>query len=201
MKHAIALMLLVLGIFDSSEIIHAGPITYTFQTINLPGAGSTGLSDINDAGQIVGYATNANPAREHGFVYSDGTFTSLDLPGANPVFTYPHGINDSGQIVGSYNQIHGFLYTNGVTTNIDFPGSGDTDALGINNAGQIVGIYYDPSLGMPAGFLYSHGIFKTITIPGASYAIAFAINDIGQVVGDYIDAVGSGHAFLYQNGS
>ena len=38
----------------------------------------------------------------HGFLYAGGTFTSLDYPGATGGFTAAYGINDKGQIVGTY---------------------------------------------------------------------------------------------------
>ena len=57
-------------------------------------------------------------------------------------------INDSDQFVGSFNVVvngvqheHGFLYTNGVFTTIDAPGAVDTFLTGINDAGEIVGIF------------------------------------------------------------
>ena len=49
----------------------------------------------------------------HGFLLNNGSFTSLDVPGA--AGTVAFGINDHGQIVGGYTdaslQIHGFLRT------------------------------------------------------------------------------------------
>ncbi len=64
---------------------------------------------------------------------------------------------------------------------IDVPGSTSTQAIGINNAGQIVGRYID-SAGAEHGFLDSGGVFSTIDAPyGAT--IASGINNIGQIVG------------------
>ena len=59
-------------------------------------------------------------------------------------------INDSGQIVGSYNdssgRLHGFLDSRGTYTTIDPPGSTYTFCpRAINDSGQIVGYYYDSS--------------------------------------------------------
>jgi hypothetical protein len=48
----------------------------------------------------------------HGFVLDQGNYTTLDVPGST--FTWANGINDSGQIVGSYEDAggtHGFLAT------------------------------------------------------------------------------------------
>ena len=73
-------------------------------------------------------------------------FTSLDVPGGYATTAY--GINNSGEVVGTYQDsssgYHGFEYTaqDGYTT-FSVPGaeSGTTQAFGVNNAGQIVGTY------------------------------------------------------------
>jgi uncharacterized membrane protein len=81
---------------------------YKFTTIDFPGshdnpnilASSPVLSDINNAGQVIGdyhsiavvNGTTRGPTSYHGFLYSDGTYTALDF--------VPNGINDAGQIVG-----------------------------------------------------------------------------------------------------
>ncbi len=85
------------------------------------GAGfGTVATGINNAGQIVGYYTVSLPGTlvYHGFVYSGGSYTTVDDPQATilgpdfPNGTLAYGINDAGQIVGSYfdaNGQHGFL--------------------------------------------------------------------------------------------
>jgi probable HAF family extracellular repeat protein len=53
---------------------------YTYTTIDDPRANfSTDPTAINDAGTIVG--TYADLAGNHGFLYSGGTYTTLDAPG------------------------------------------------------------------------------------------------------------------------
>ena len=79
---------------------------------------------------------------------------------------------------------------------------GDTQAWGINDAGQIVGFYEDSSLKLH-GFLYSNGTYTTLDDPSASAngsTKAFGINATGQMVGDYINASGF-HGFLYDPNS
>jgi probable HAF family extracellular repeat protein len=98
---------------------------------------------INNAGQVVGYY-NASGGAIHGFLYSGGSYTTLDDPlGAGG--TYATGINNAGQIVGYFKDvnggIHGFLYSGGAYTTIDDPlASGGTYVYDINDAGRIVGI-------------------------------------------------------------
>ena len=80
----------------------AVPVT----TLDVPGSlsSSTTADGINDLGQIVGYYQDA--ARNgHGFLYDQGNYTPLDVPGA--YITYATGINASGQIVGYYGDAAG----------------------------------------------------------------------------------------------
>jgi uncharacterized membrane protein len=95
---------------------------------------------------------------------------------------------------------HGFLDTGGSFTTIDFPGGGDTNPIGINNSGQIVG-YYDDASGIH-GFLDTAGSFTTIDFPGAYRTFAEGINNSGQIVGIYyMTPLSSGQGFLDTGGS
>src|ERR1019366_2923199 len=74
---------------------------------------------INDAGQVVGSYTDGSGV-EHGFLYSGGSFTTLNVPSNQN--TFPRGISNSGQIVGYYgggpdgSSYRGFLYGSGIYT-------------------------------------------------------------------------------------
>lgn len=63
--------------------------------------------------------------------------------------TVSSDINSSGQIVGalsdSSRQQHAFLDTGRAFTYVDFPGARSTFAFGINDAGQVAGVYEDDS--------------------------------------------------------
>jgi probable HAF family extracellular repeat protein len=81
-------------------------------------------------------------APSHSAYATDYTFTTLDVPGGNNTATY--GVNDAGQIVGSFASnsgtgVHGFLYSGGVFTQIDVPGGTYTEAFGINNRWMVSG--------------------------------------------------------------
>ena len=53
------------------------------------------------------------------------TFSSIDYPGAT--LTIAYGVNRSGEIVGTYNDVsnvtHGFLLSGGTFTTVDYPGA------------------------------------------------------------------------------
>ena len=118
-------------------------------------------TDINNVGQIVGHYFDGT--HTHGFIYNNGTYTTLDDPLGTDTFIT--GENDNGQIVGYYTDLsggeHGFLYVGGTFTTIDNPSgmqptlrgaTGGTELSGINNAGDIVGAYFD-SAGHSHGFV------------------------------------------------
>jgi len=92
---------------------------------------------------------------------------------------------------------HGFLYHGSTYTTIDVPSDGintvyGTYANGINNAGDIVGYYYDDNYSVDSGqhgFFYDGTHYVTLDDPDALYGTqAVAINDTGQIAGNYYDA-------------
>jgi len=166
-----------------------------------PGAAFTVAEGINNNGTVVGYYY-AQGGPQHGFVYSGGTCTPLNIQGATN--TAAMAINDSGTISGYYTDsasfFHGFLYTAaGATTVLDYPTTtSNTLAFDINNAGTNV-------LADENGTVFLHsGTTYTQVILNHTYAIGFkiGINDSQNVVvgtvgtsqnpGCFIDAYPSG---------
>jgi probable HAF family extracellular repeat protein len=94
-------------------------------------------------------------------------YQTLDYPNAD--LTHAKGINNEGQIVGTYNDgsgaAHGYLMSGGVYTGLDYPGGTYTIAWGINDGGQIVG--QTKSAGRTHGFLLSGEVYTNIDYPGA----------------------------------
>lgn len=172
--------------------------SYAYTTIDYPGATETypaGINDIsgtaliNTAGQtgaIVGYYKDSS-LNVHGFQYANGTFSSIDYPGA--AATFAQGINNTGQIVGGWcpatGNCQGFRRSaTGTFSNLRYPGSASTQANGINDAGQVVGQYYN-STGNDHGFLLYAGNSYTIDAPGASGTLANAINGDASIAGTF----------------
>ena len=171
-----------------------------FANVVVSGVSSdTSVRGINDSGQSVG---NTYTNGYNGFLDSNNAFTVIADPAANTTLgTTPEGINDSGVVVGYYNEIaagkfvyRGFVETNGRFSDLDAPAaSGFTAAYGINAAGQIVGYYSDGT--SYHGFLDTNGSFTIINAPSATGTDALGINSAGQIVGAYTDAIGS-HGFV-----
>jgi hypothetical protein len=165
-----------------------------------PGQGTLATSVSALGGDIVGYYYD-NVSTLHSFDDRNGTFTTLPLvAGVTPI---ANGVNDLDQIVGYYTTAsnHGFLYTGGVYTTIDDPHADaivGTQALGINDAGRIVGQYFDGSTFH--GFVDTSGSFADIDPPGSTLTEAFGINSVGATVGAYSSG-GTSHGFVDTNGS
>src|SRR5207302_7837812 len=78
------------------------------------------------------------------------------------------------------------LLSGGAYTTLDPPGSIEAKAEGINDAGQVVGVYFD-SAARQHGFLFSEGSYTTIDLPGSSASYAYGLNNSGQIVGMYVE--------------
>jgi uncharacterized membrane protein len=191
----------------------------TFTTIDFPGAVLTQTFDINAVGDIVGRYIDSI-GNGHAFLLSQGSFSTIDPPGAAGVIPSPPctffpqgagmtanraaGINPRGDIVGRYNDAagvtHGFLLSQGAYTTIDFPDAIYTQAIGITPAGEIVGDYIDPGCSTH-GFLLSQGVFTTLDVPGALFTRTHGINPEGHIVGFYQTTDGKVHGLLLRHGS
>jgi uncharacterized membrane protein len=174
-----------------------------FTSIDVPGSQVTGPLKVNDRRQVVGIYLDADgkpnpdgtmpPGVLHGFLWDDGDFQTIDVPGA--VATLPTGINNRGQMVGSYidaeGAYHGFLRNRrGAVTDIrEAPGAdprmGGTQPVAINDRGQIVGLAYD-ARGGSRGFQLERGVLTMIDATrDAVFTRPVDINKRGQIVGDY----------------
>ena len=72
-------------------------------------------------------------------------FTPIDFPLA--AGTSAFGINDSGEIAGSYTDAadngHGFVYAGGAFSTVDVAGARSTQLTRIENGGAVIGAYVD----------------------------------------------------------
>jgi probable HAF family extracellular repeat protein len=121
------------------------------------------------------------------------TFTAINPPGEPQ--GYGIGINNLGQIVGSFADsagvVHAFLDSGGQFTTIDPPGAGLSFAVAINNQAQILGNAH--SIG---NFVLDHGVYNRVSAPGS----ATGINDQGQIVGTVCGTV-TCHGYIDTRGS
>jgi hypothetical protein len=82
--------------------IYDGQFSFPFpDSLEWMGGPAITLADINDLGEIVGTRSNGGAAWDGPFVYWKGTFFSIQLP-SDFEFPLVNGMNDKGEIVGSY---------------------------------------------------------------------------------------------------
>jgi probable HAF family extracellular repeat protein len=167
---------------------------------------SSGAYDINNAGQVAGFAANVN-GYDHAVLVTNGIAKDLGTFGGN--WSYAYAVNENGQVVGeaqdssfnyrAFKYFKAFLMGNGgygfwidVRQNLGtLAGYKHSMAFGINNAGLAVGkagdfrgeiqptdraLRFDPS-----GPINLNN--RIPTAPGWTLYEAHGINDNGQITG------------------
>jgi len=197
--HSIALVTTLLFCLTSL----ASDQSRVFFSIDYPLAGvtDTEATASTPSGVIVGrYYTRGNV--RHGFMLTNGVFTSIDVPGATR--TDVTWINDLGVIVGSYiakGKSNAYVLSGGVFTTIDYPRATNTQGFGIDDAGDIVGPECSCNFTQANGYLYSNGVFTSINYPNAvgTYP-TMTVNPTKYIVGAYLDQSNVTHGFLLTGG-
>jgi probable HAF family extracellular repeat protein len=168
---------------------------------------------INDVGQVVGQSMSMHGGSQVATEWSNGQLIELGgLPGST--FSSANSINNAGQVVG-VSAIGGgviggvFMSPVGVATEWSngqvielpiLPGFTESFALGINDAGQVVGTSNDAT-GHVVATEWSNGqVINLPLLPGFMDNQALGINDAGQVVGVSSDGAGHSVATEWSNG-
>jgi uncharacterized membrane protein len=174
--------------------------TYSYQTVDYPGASLTIIWGLNDFGQISGeYQTGGAPP-SHAWAYRDGHFETLDPDGLfGDRKAAAGGPNDLGTLYGAYADAstheHGFMIPWwGQVETVDFPGHLNSNVDGINLFGAIAGVYWDAD-GAFHGMLRRYGRDTPIDVPGAHETYPLGIGNSGEIVGYWDDDPASTHGF------
>ena len=181
---------------------------------NFPHSVQTQVTGLNDRGVTVGFYTNGQGSNR-GYLYNIGTrtFTRVLVPGApagqaGPSLTAA-AINNHGDVAGFYaktsSQTDAFLRLhNGRFLTLAVPGASATQALGVNDSDEVVGVYTVGS-GNSAqlhGFTWRPGYgFRTVDDPhGIGTTIINGVNDAGELVGFYVDGAGNTDGMIAARG-
>jgi probable HAF family extracellular repeat protein len=209
------------GISDAGQVVggaydaagYQRPFSWTGGPLNDLGTlgGNTGAAyAINNSGQIVGTAATATEGTRS-FLYASGSMQNLGtLPSSGELYSYATAINDKGIIAGGSSAgeflppeppYHAFVrHTDGTLVDLGTFGGQFSEAEGINDKGQVVGIAATSELHIDYAFLYDKGVLTNIgALPGSTYATAWDINNLSQVVGQSYGIEGG--AFLYEKGA
>jgi probable HAF family extracellular repeat protein len=154
---------------------------------SLPGLPSSLANGINDAGAIVGFAFTNDHLQARAFAWdaADGMRALDDLGGDASL---AQAINADGTIVGWSYDAEGILHAvswnaTGQITDLNPPGA-ISEALGINDHGDIVGWVFGATASASHAWLWKHdGTQVDLQTLGGPGSQAFAVNDALVVVG------------------
>jgi len=162
------------------------------------------LLGVNDHDIAVGFYNDAN-GTSHGYSYTIPThrYHKIAISGASSVTAA--AINNGNDIAGfetnSAGTVEGFLkLNNGHVTTLNVPGATMTQALGVNDGDEVVGVY-QVGTGNSAtthGFIWAPGFgFQNVDDPsGIGATTVNGVNDHGRLVGFYTDSAGNTDGFL-----
>jgi probable HAF family extracellular repeat protein len=173
--------------------------TYIITELGTLGGDACQAYGINDAGQVVGMATNSGGADrptlwDGGLVFDVGTVNGDD-------FGTAVAINASGQIAGhSWNgDVRAFLDDNGTKIDIGALHGSPTRAADVNDNGDVVG--HSPT-SVNAAFAYSDGTVSYLSGDiGGEENTARAINNSGEIVGYWLSDTDDRFAYVYSDGT
>ena len=185
----IVAMLLAVGLTVPFGKAFAGskpPLSFKSINVDLTGVTLTQALGINAEGDIVGRYQVGSVG--HGFLLSEGTFTTIDYPGGISGTTQAHGISPEGVVVGLYTD-HGTIVSgdafrtraflrdaSGNFTAIDFPGAENTFAIKVTPTDQVVGCYHHQGSDFAAsgggtmhGYVYQNGAYQSFSVSGTMH--------------------------------
>lgn len=177
----------------------SGASSYTYQTVDYPGAANTIIWGINDFGQLAGQY-NMSGQVAHAMVYRKGRFETLDPHGLfGDNFAAAGGPNDQGVLFGAYadassNQ-HGFVLRHGEVRTIDFGSHLNSNVDYVNVFGVMAGVYWDAD-GIFHGVVRDHQHDTPFDVAGARDTYPLGINNAGEIVGYWDTNPSSPHGFL-----
>lgn len=198
---------LAVFIFVAVGIAAAPPLTFTFSDVH---ANKTALETdtfaVNDAKAIAGDYVDAKNV-QHGMILAGTKLTSVNHANCQTSGGFSagaiafYGINSAGAAAGwctntTTGKFQGFVYSAGKFTAVNFPKSSGTQAEGINDKGDVVGLYLDSS-GAQHGYVKRGSKYTSIDVPGGTSSEAWGINDSGQIAVFAIGSTGGYESFLY----
>ena len=177
-----------------------------FTSLGTLGGRESEAWDINNAGQVTGWALTLQDTR-HGFLYDDGVMTNIDpYDPNNMTATSPMAINQGGDIVGKWHTEHfgqhAFLRHDGELSDLGVIDPVFSVARDVNDLGWVVGqshvdIRYSS---YTHAFLWRNDVMEDLGSLSDD-STAEGINNRGQVVGMcYNGYKAVERAFIWQDG-
>ena len=206
MKRTMLGVLLVL-MFVAVGIAAAPSLTFTFSDVHAnKTATETDTFAVNNAGMIAGDYVDAKSV-QHAMILAGAKLTTVNHPNCTTSGGFTsgaiafYGINSAGAAAGWCTSTKtalytGFVYAGGKFTAVNFPKSNGTQAIGINDKGDVVGLYLD-SGNVQHGFVKRGSKYTTIDVTGDTTSEAWGINNSGQIAVFAIGSAGGYQSFIY----
>jgi len=160
------------GTVSSSGFIY-NPATSTYTDIPIAGSPFVIAQGINNAGQVVGSAQFIGSPQQGWLRQPGGAIAFFQVDAES---THARGINDVGLITGFVSGAvnSAFVGTSSGFELLDVPGATTTIGESINNAGQVVGLWWNAST-ISQGFLATPATMPTGTTSGGAYTFSIAV--------------------------
>ncbi len=159
-----------------------------FADISIPGATAVEANGVNDKDEVVGYYIDSSGA-QHGFLLAGTKLTTLDVPSTSSTVAW--GINNRGLITATGAGSSGFVSAYTKDKGKHWASFSDPKAgpLGTvihtpNNAGEIVGTYFDDGLTAHLTFFTGDKYYE-YDDPKGDNTRGDGINDKVDIVGRY----------------
>jgi probable HAF family extracellular repeat protein len=200
------------------QVLQFEPVIYGLgkgkiqQLPTFPGDPDGAATAINDEGQAVGisgtcFVAVGSFSAAHALLWQNGTVTNLGSLGGI-AWNTPGAINNRGVVVGFSDlpgdedgnpNFHAFRWTSesGMQDLKTLPGDALSEATGVNDQGQIVGVSYAAGFANPRAFLWQNGVMTDLNtlIPGGSSLYLLSANDINN------EGIITGQACVLINGA
>jgi hypothetical protein len=197
---------LVVLMFVAVGIAAAPPLTFTFSDVHAnKTAMETDTFAVNNAGMIAGDYVDVKGV-QHAMILAGKKLTTVNHADCTTSGGYPaaiafYGINSAGAAAGFCTStktglFEGFVYSGGKITEVHFPKSNGTQAIGINDKGDVVGDYLD-SASVQHAFVKKGAKYTSFDVSGHTTPYAWDINSSGQMVVFAINSAGGYDSFVY----
>lgn len=175
------------------------------QDLGTLGGNDASAAVVNEKGQVAGYSfTNTTPndttgiPTVHPFLWKNGTMRdlgslggTLSVPGSFNLAPGGQVLNDSGNVAGTSmlagDEVwHAFVWSNGTMIDLGTLGGSTSDAVAINNKGQVVGrAKVTDTPFVRHAFVWEKGQMTDFgAVTPCTRSTAISINSAGQIVGD-----------------
>ena len=159
--------------------------TYSYQTLDYPGASLTIFWGLDDFDELAGQYAIAGGV-SHAMTWRHGKFQPLDPQKLGTNFSAAGGPNDAGTTYGAYADAsgvqHGFMIRGDRFEKVDFRGHLNSNVDGVDVFDTILGVYWDAD-GIYHGMLSRYGNETPFDVNGARDTYPLGLNSQGESVG------------------